>query len=296
MRPDHVYGIFGAVSPDGVHWTAIPEPLMIHKSDTDTTVYFDPWLAKYVMYTRLYRHDRRWVGRVEADDFRRWGPVEPLLWPELSDHFADDIYTNARTEYPGLPEYHLMFPMLYHRLTQRSGVHLYSSADGICWSRVPGGPIITPETGGSIDEFVHVGKDLVPLGDNRVGIHYMGMPYPHKYPRWDGVLNGRSAWLSWPKGRLAAIKADEQGEFYTMPLVPAGRELKLNLRTPRAGRVRVGIVGCPGRSVAECTPLNGDSLSRTVSWNGQTNLGVAAGEPVILHFELRCAELFGFEW
>jgi len=30
-----------AYSPDGLHWTPRPEPLMCHMSDTQTTVYYD---------------------------------------------------------------------------------------------------------------------------------------------------------------------------------------------------------------------------------------------------------------
>ena len=44
---------------------------MLHPSDTDTTVLWDPALGKYVMFTRMFREDRRWIGRAEADDFRR---------------------------------------------------------------------------------------------------------------------------------------------------------------------------------------------------------------------------------
>lgn len=80
-----------------------------------------------------------------------------------------------------------------------------------------------------------------------------------------------------------------------MPMIPAGRELKVNLHTPRAGWVRVGIVGCPGRSIADCDPISGDDLARTVSWNGESDFRVPAGESIILHFQLRAAEVFGYE-
>jgi hypothetical protein len=298
LRPDHVYAMYGAVSPDGMQWSALTEPLMVHKSDTDTSVYYDEWLQKYVMYTRLYRHDRRWVGRAEADDFRHWGPVEPLLWPTLDDHVADDIYTNAYTTYPGQPQYHLMFPMLYHRFDQGSDVHLFSSADGICWDRVPGGPVISPGGPGEWDaEFIHAQKDLVPLGTDRVAIRYGGTPYPHKHPRWPAVLEaGKQAWAWWRKGRLAAMTATEEGQFCTMPMIPAGRELRLNVLTRRGGWVRVGMAGVANRGVEQCDPICADSLSQTVSWQGQTDIGVCDGEPVILQFHLRAAEVFGYEW
>lgn len=298
MREHHLYAMYGVVSPDGLNWEALPEPLMVHMSDTDTTVYYDDWLERYVMYTRLYWQERRWVGRAEAEDFRRWGPVQPFLWPDLGGSLSDDIYTNGRTEYPGLPGYHFLFPMVYHRFQQTSDIRLYSSADGICWMAVPGGPVIAPGEAGSWDsEFLGAGKDLVPLGTDRVAIPYGGTSYPHKYPRWARVLEAvRAAWAWWPKGRLCAVVADQVGEFHTFGITPGGRELRINVRTRRGSEVRVGLAGVPGRSVDDCDPVTGDHLAWTVRWRGQSDLGVQEGEKVSLHFKLRSAEVFGFEW
>jgi hypothetical protein len=131
--------IYGATSPDGIKWTPIKEPLFVHKSDTDTTVYYDEWLGKYVMYTRLYLTERRMVAICEAEDFRHWGPVTPLIWHGLEEPLSVDVYTNARTIYPGMPEAHLMFPMFYHRFDQTSEIRLFSSIDGLHWNQVPGG-------------------------------------------------------------------------------------------------------------------------------------------------------------
>ena len=298
MSVKNIYCMYGIVSPDGINWAPIPEPLMIHMSDTDTTVYYDRWLDRYVMYTRLYWHERRLVGRAEAEDFRNWGPVEPLLWPKLDWAFTDDIYTNGRTEYPNLPEYHLMFPMVYHRYNQTSEIYLFSSEDGICWNQVPGSPVISPGLPGEWDsEFIVAGKDLVPLGNDRIGIPYHGTSFPHKYPRWDGVLSaGRTAWAWWQKGRICAIVADEEGEFVTFPLVCEGRELRINARTRKAGMIKVGLLGVSGRSVDECDPIVGDNIAHPVHWKGQSDVTVKDGERVMLHFKLRNAELFTVEW
>ena len=291
-------GIFAAVSPDGLNWTAIPQPVLLHASDTDTTVFWDEALGKYVMYTRMYREERRWIGRAEADDFGHWGPVEPIIWPRLDDPPNYDFYLNGYTRYPGLPEYQLMFPMVYHRYTERSEVRLYSSADGIAWNQVPGGPVIVPGEPGDWDsEFIGSGKDLVPLGEDKVAIPYSGTPYPHKHPRWGSVWDAwRMGWAWWPRDRVCALVADQEGEFWTMPMVPAGREIRLNCRTPLAGEVRVGVEGIEGRSVDECDPIAGDSFCAPVHWNGQSETRAPEDQPVSLHFRMRSAELFTLEW
>jgi hypothetical protein len=251
------------------------------------------------VYTRLYVQDRRWVGRAETDDFRNWGPVEPLLWPSLDGPLSDDIYLNGRTAYPGIPGTHLMMPMIYHRATQRSEARLYSSADGICWSEVPGGPVIEPGPAGSWDsEFVAAGKDLVPFGADRVAVPYHGTRFPHKYPRWPEVRSAmhRWGWAWWPRERLCAVVADGEGEFWTPTMLPAGRRLRVNVRTATAGSVRVGIANVEGRGVDDCAPNVGDGLSMPVHWNGGADVGVAKEEPVSLHIRMSAAELFAVEW
>ena len=297
LNANYIYCLFGLVSPDGLRWKAIPEPLMIHKGDTDNTVYYDEWLGRYVLYTRLYWMQRRMVARAESEDFRHWTPVDPIVAPGLEEPFSNDVYTNGRTSYPGLPEHHLMFPMSYRRFTQTSEIHLFSSLDGIRWDRVPGGPVITPgDPGGWDGAFIVAGKDLVPLGRDRVAIPYVGYTHPHKYPRWPGVIAPKVGWACWPKGRLAALVADEEGQFCTFGVKITGRQLRLNAKVRRAGEIRVGLTGLAPRSVSRCDPIVGDNLAHTVTWQGASTLGKKPGETETLHFKLRAAELYGFEW
>ena len=319
LGSDYMCCLYGAVSPDGVQWKAIREPLMIHKGDTDTTVYYDANLRKYVMYTRLFKQGRRWVGRAETSDFRQWEGVMPLLWPDLDRPLSDDIYTNCRTTYPGIPAYHLMFPMIYHRRDQRSDVWMYSSEDGISWGKVPGGPVVRHGKHGSWDAgFIALGNDLVPWRKECVATLYRGTAYPHKYPRWPKVMDAnRIAWAYWPTGRLSAIVADGEGEFWTPPMTSAGRTLRLNICTRPSGWIRVGAVrvgrdsgdstgrepckdkrnlrGATG-TMMESAAVCGDGLSLAVRWNGEGRIDIEPGLKVALRFRLRAAELFGFEW
>jgi hypothetical protein len=295
INGESVNCIYGVTSPDGIKWTPIKEPLFTHYSDTDTTVYYDEWLGKYVMYTRLYRTDRRMVAICEAEDFRHWGPVSPLIWPGLDEPLSTDVYTNARTSYPRMPEVHLMFPTFYHRFDQTSDIRLFTSIDGLDWSQVPGGPVLARSSfHDSSVEFLVVSKPLLPLPNNRVGLRYSASVYPHKYPRWKQRLKpGKNGWAWWEKGRLVAVTADEEGEFVTFSIPVMGRELRINARTPRAGMVKVGL---GGRLIEDCDPIFGDSLAHPVRWKGKADVGIELGKAVSIRFHLRKAELFGFEW
>jgi len=295
ISSDNFTCIYGVTSPDGIKWTPIKEPLFTHYSDTDTTVYYDEWLGRYVMYTRLYLTGRRMIAIAEAEDFRKWGPVSPLIWPGLEEPLSTDVYTNARTCYPGMPEVHLMLPMFYHRFDQTSDIRLFSSIDGLHWSQVPGGPVLTPRSfADRRTEFIVASKPLLPLANDRVGFRYSASPYPHKYPRWKEILaSAKGGWAGWEKGRLVALTADEEGEFVTFSIPVTGRELRINARTPRAGMIKVGF---DGRPIEDCDPIVGDSFAHPVRWRGNPDVGIEQGKSVSIKFHLRRAELFGFEW
>ncbi|MEW6754134.1 MAG: hypothetical protein AB1505_24610 [Candidatus Latescibacterota bacterium] len=287
-------GMFTATSPDGEEWTSVNEPFMLHASDTDTTVLWDAALQRYVMYTRMMREDRRWIGRAETADFRDWGPVLPMLWPSLDEPPDRDLYLNGHTHYPGMPEYRLLFPMVYHRFTERSDVRLCSSSDGIAWNWVPGEPVIVPGPQGAWDsEFLGSGKDLVPFGPGRIATPYSGTAYPHKFPRWQAVWDAWNlGWASWPEDRLCGLVADDVGEAWTQPVELAGPRLRLNCRVPMGGQIRVGLVDVEGRSARECDPIVGVDGVRTVTWGGTAETGLPEGRSLALHLQLRRAEAF----
>jgi len=159
-------------------------------------------------------------------------------------------------------------------------------------------PVITPGGPGAFDEeYVGIIRDLVPFGQDRIGIFYHGTRFPHKYPRWPHVLEAfRGAWAYWPKGRLAAVRSEEEGRFFTFPLEVKGRALRLNARMSKSGEIRVEIVDTPGRSIAECNPIVGDGGQLPVLWHGNDTVGLPDGQPITLEFSLRSADLFGFEW
>lgn len=309
LQSDLIFCMFGLISADGIHWEVIPEPLMISKGDTPITITYDDYLGKYLMYSRQYPLRRRMVGRAESDDFRHWTPLVAVIGAGLEEPLCMDVYTNAYTTYPGLPQQHLMFPMFYNRYDETSEIRMFSSIDGIRWEQVPGSPILTPSTppGEWPAEFMNVRNDLVPLGQDRIALAYKENSRPHKYPRWEGITKRRGGYAWWPKGRLAAVVADEEGEFYTFQVKKTGQHLYLNAHVRGAGEIRVGLFsptpGDPDRpltlkgfEVADCDPISGDSLSQIVKWKGDPDSAVGMGESIGLNFKLRAAKLFGFEW
>jgi len=123
-----VHAIKASVSPDGLHWKELPDPVGFEPTDTQVVGYWDARLAKYVLYTRSYmigvRADgfprpsdemyqlycRRAIGRTESRDFHSFAPAELIVEPGPMMPPTDQIYTNCRTTIPGAPDHHMMFP------------------------------------------------------------------------------------------------------------------------------------------------------------------------------------------
>src|SRR5439155_8852548 len=68
------FGMKGAVSPDGLRWSILPEPLVMEASDTQNVAYYDTALGKYVLYIRMWSVGPR-SPRVPADAERTWSRI-----------------------------------------------------------------------------------------------------------------------------------------------------------------------------------------------------------------------------
>ena len=74
-----------------------------------------------------------------------------------------------------------------------------------------------------------------------------------------------------------------------------------NVMTSAAGQMRVEIqdadgTALPGFTLADCEPIWGDHIARTVGWKGAPDLTVFAGKPVRIRFEMSDADLFSIRF
>ncbi len=296
VGPHRHKAILGAVSPDGLAWTELPEPLVLNNSDTQHSCEYDASLGQYVAYNRSWFFNRRSIGRMATTDFRRFPLHEEVFWPDGRCKADETWYTNAKTLMPGTTDYHVMFPMRWRTTTDAFDFYLAASPDNVVWGLVPGGAVCRPGEPGAWDGgVVTPGTGLVELPGDRMGILIFASPVPHKHPRRPPF--GSFAWAWWRKGRLAALRAEGEASFSLWPLTFKGRTVELNCRTAPGGYVRVEAVDnernpLPGRRFEDCDPLIGDHLSQTVTWRGQADLGHQDGSPVMLRFRMRATDLY----
>jgi hypothetical protein len=306
--------IRGSVSPDGIAWRTLPEPISVEYSDTLNTCYFDAVLRKYVLYTRYWsvgpytltaapdiRHSwtgvgRRAIGRSESDDFRHFPPSRMILDPPPSMLPSETLYTNCYTAAPGAPDHHLMFPAVWNAsIDDTTRIVMASSHDGQNWYWVPGGELLeTAEYGQWNGGCIWAEPNLIELPNGDWALPYTAHNVPHKYPR--GQRKAGLGYAIWPKGRMVALEAATRGQFTLMPLISPGRTLKINADTKRTGGVRVEVAGDPERTFDKCDLLFGDLHWAAVHWGGKADLGKKPGEPITLRFRLEKAELYAVEF
>lgn len=322
-----VVGVFGAVSRDGIHWNVLPEPLMIQHADTLNSCYYDVDRKEYVAYVRAWQVNerapgyvpdnsdvwigvgRRSIGRAVSKDFRHFMPAEVVVSTGTDMAPSHVWYTNGKTTLPGCPDNHVMFPWLWELEKDAGSVWLMSSADGWTWSRVPGGPVVSPGSPGERDgSFVLCSGELLEYPGDKWCIAYSGAPIPHKYPGRDiaqrkGLfpgVEGVSGLATWPRGRLVALQCDEEGGFATVAIVSPGDRIRLNASVLPTGYIRVAVHAfnggeIEGRSLEDADRLIGDGLAMPVTWKGEESLN-HGGRPIVLRFRLRQAKLFGVEF
>ena len=315
----HIYGVGGAVSPDGLHWTRLPEPFTIEHSDTHITAYYDTQLRKYVVYTRNYMidpvsvdyHDdafrmwwdvgRRSIGRTESANFREFPVSDVILTPTPDMAPYDLLYTNCRTSIPGAPDHHMMFPAVWHAAMDDTTSHLIASShDGKVWNYIPGGPVFKTAEFGEWDGGCQFAlPNLIELPNGDFVLPYNSYNVPHKYPRGQWQLN--VGYAVWPKGRIVALEAPERGEFSTVAFMPPGRKLKINAVTARGGSILVEVTDMSrnifaGRSFADCEPIIGDQYRKTITWKGSDDLSFKNGEAIALRFKLDRASIYALDF
>ena len=79
-----------------------------------------------------------------SSDFRHFGKVEVVVSTGANMPPSHLFYTNGKTTLPGIADNHVMFPWIWELESDGGSTWLLSSADGVFWSKVPGGPVIPP--------------------------------------------------------------------------------------------------------------------------------------------------------
>ncbi|MCE5269318.1 MAG: hypothetical protein LLG00_15685 [Planctomycetaceae bacterium] len=171
--------VYGAISPDGIHWSLLPKPLSAKNSDTQTVCI--PEGRRYRLYTRLWDRGNfrgnRLVGYTESDRFGGFpNPIE-IFRHDSQDPAGMQFYTSAATKLGD--HFYVMLPAAFYTKNQTVRSHLAWSRDGVHFTRYGRQPVV--DIGNSFDRMgVYVAAGATP-GDapNTWWFYYFGTKLEH---------------------------------------------------------------------------------------------------------------------
>jgi hypothetical protein len=101
---------------------------------------------------------------------------------------------------------------------------------------------------------------------------------------------------------FVSADADHNGGWLSTPaLTFRGDQLRLNIDTGAMGTAFVelrddGGRPIPGFALADCEEIGGNFVDQAVYWRGSPDVSFLAGRSVRIHFKLRRAKLYAFQF
>ena len=266
----------------------------------------------------------------EKDPQREVGPNG--LYDELRGELpivmaADDrdppgtgIYTPNVHVYPWADSVYLAFPDTYHlrdgidshgrdqrgkKGTVNEGpmdISLAVSRDGIAWHRFR-----TPYVGlGRIGEMdggtMYMGVGMIRNGDDIYQYSTISPLTHHGYfKRLAGTDGGVRLLVQRLDGFVSADAGPDGGELTTQPMVFAGGRLQLNVDCSARGEVWVELRDVDGKPIpgytrADSVSVDRNGVAQEVWWRQGPDVSKLAGKVIRLHFHLRSAKLYAFQF
>ena len=181
--------VYGATSPDGIHWQFLPEPLLRKNSDTQTVCFRDGDL--YRMYVRMWSEGvfkgKRTVGYCESRTFGNFPDPVQILAPDALDPKDMHFYNSAATKLK--ENLYVIFPSAFYTGDQTVRPHLAMSRDGKTFERVSRDVALPLGAAGTFDsKSIYVMPGAIP-GDkpNTYWFYYAGYDIGHNgKPKYSG--------------------------------------------------------------------------------------------------------------
>jgi len=299
-------------SADGLRFAPLGDGPCFGSSDTGNVAFWDDRIGKYACYCRMWEPTRK-VGRCETADLTDWGQAQTVFGADDHDPPGIDFYTNAAAKYPFAANAYFLFPSMYfhypeppvgkYRNDGPLDIRLAVSRDGIKWSQVSRKPFVPCGIEGSRDDSaLYLLTGMLRRGPE-LWMYYAGYDFTHGAynvgaDRNKGVISRLVQRLD---GFVSADAEYEGGTLTTVPITFAGKRLELNCETGVGGAVQVELRGedgkpRPGFALTDADPLRGDSVAKTVTWKGQSDVSRLAGQVIVLHFRMRDAKLYAFQF
>ncbi len=317
-------GLIAYASADGISWRKLQEEPVIPKSlvpfrymfDSQNLAFWSELEQKYVSFFRVFHQGVRAIARSTSDDFLHWSkPVLMEYRHRGKGAPREHLYTNQTHPYFRAPHIYLAIAarfvpgrqVLTDAEAKQIGVHpryfkdtsdaVLMTSRGTPWyERTFLSSFIRP----AIGAHNWVSRTNYPaLNVVQTGAHEMSVYVNQDYAQPTAHLRRYSMRLD---GFASIRAAAAGGELITKPLRFQGDRLSLNFSTSAAGQIQVEIQDAatgkpiPGFSLADCRPVIGNEIDRTVHWKSKTPLADVAKSAIRLRFVLKDADLFALQF
>jgi len=300
-RPQGKKGLYVFQSPDGIHWKLMhPEPVITDGAfDSQNLAFWDTLTNQYREYHRTFVNGKRAIMTGTSKDFIHW--TKPVLLSYQKGIPAQHLYTNAVQPYERAPHLLIGFPTRYlPEQGQRVEPTFMVSRDGLNFYRwlEPVVPESAPkDRSGNRSNYTTWGHVEIPGRPNHLSIYATEAYYTGP--------NSRVRRFEYRKDGFVSIRGGNKGgQLITKPITLSrlAERLTLNYQTAKNGTLRVAIEESngkpiPGFTLEDCKPLKGDSLHRTVVWEGPDISALRLKHKVVqLRFEIRNGDLYALQF
>ncbi len=309
------WGLYGYVSPDGIHWG---EPVVKTGSVGDRSTLFRNPFRKVWVYS--LRHGwgqprlRRYFETRDLTGDPHWERIdEPILWagadrldpPRADMQIVPQLYNLDCVAYESLllGLFSIWYGQHPAERPKPNQVCMGFSRDGFYWDRPaeththPLLPVSETRGGWNWGNVQSAGGGCLVVGD-RLYLYCSGRTFLDRPDgSHDEVATTGLAFLR--RDGFASMDAgDTEGTLTTRPVIFTGRYVFVNIEASQ-GSLRVEILGVHGNVIApfsleRCKPIRADNTLQAVQWRGTDDLSALSGRPVRFRFHLRNGRLYAF--
>lgn len=329
------HGLLAYKSPDGFRWKLISDRLILSDDafDNQNIAYWDTITKEYRIYWRywsksekkaLYRGIRG-IKTATSKDFLTWENKQMLQYQDSPD---EHLYTSPVEPYFRAPHIYIGYPARYIERPWSPSLKAlpevkereYRSSRSMRY-----GTAITDSlfmAGRDARTFKRWNEAFLRPGIERDGSWTYGDNFigwglvetPSEYP---GAPNELSLYVSenyW-KGKASKVRrytlrldgfvsvngSAKGGELLTKKIKFTGKSLNLNFSASAAGGIRVEILDdqggpIPNFTMADSDVIFGDSVKRTATWKGNSDVSALEGKAVQIRFSITDADLYSFQF
>jgi hypothetical protein len=295
-RSSPLTGIWHVVSPDGIHWTRLPGPVV--KAGDRTSFLRDPIRHKWVVITRMPDYGERTIGFAEGDEFGVYGPMRLIFQRDERDPQQSDLYSMPTFAYEGML---IGCVEVYEHPSGREITQLAWSYDGEHWTRDPERqPFLLwsePPAWDWARRHPHNGPILV--RDDKLWLYFGGRSTLKNSTDPRTIVGAIGLSFLRIDGFCSCDAGEQEGILTTRPLLLNDGELHVNADVKPGGALEIELLNAAGAPIAgfsraECVTLSGDRIDHPVRWRSRLSLRQVARHAVCLRFHLRETDLYSF--